>query len=182
MLAAAEHVQLLIHASPQRSFGQHTLDGELDGSLGVLGQQLAQMDALQVADIARVLVVPFIGQFRSGDPHIAGIDDHDMIAEVLMRRIIRLVLTLQAVGDLRCEATQSLARGVDDEPVDSSFVGLGKYGIHGQSRLFWDLAKGAKVYRTARRLTSPALANLAFALDALGTSAHGRGKSAGYII
>jgi hypothetical protein len=78
-----------------------------------------------------------------------------MIAKVLMRRIIRLVLTLEAVSDLRSEATQRFACGIDYIPVDSGFIRLGKYGIHGNTQLFQDLTKGAKVYRTASHVTSP---------------------------
>jgi hypothetical protein len=48
-----------------------------------------------------------------------------------------------------------LARGIDDVPVDARFIRLGKYGIHGNTRLFRDFTKGARVYRTAGRVTSP---------------------------
>ncbi len=87
----------------------------------MLLEQLAERNALQVPDIAGVLVVELVGELGAGDPHGARIDDDDVIAKVLMRRIIRLVLALQAMRDLRGQAAQGLACRIDD---DTSRLGL----------------------------------------------------------
>jgi len=73
----------------------------------------AKRNALQVADVSRVLVVELVRELGAGDAYGAGIDDDDVIAKVLMRGVIRLVLALQAMRDFRCQAAQRLARRVD---------------------------------------------------------------------
>src|SRR5258706_301653 len=60
MIFAAEYMQLLIHATAQRTFRQHTFYGEFNRSLRVLFQQFAQRDALEIADVASVLVIELI--------------------------------------------------------------------------------------------------------------------------
>ncbi len=113
MIFAAEHMQLLIHATAQRAFRQHALHGELNRALRMLLQELAQRNALQVADVAGVLVVKLVGELRARNADFTGVDDDDVIAKVLMRRIIRLVLAFQSTRDFRGQAAQGFARRVD---------------------------------------------------------------------
>src|ERR1700722_6672081 len=109
MIFAAEHVQFLVHASAQRTLGQHTLHRELDRALRVLLQQLAERDALQVSYVSGVLMVELVRELRSRDPYGAGVDDPDVIAQGFMRRIVRLVLALQTMRDLRGQSPQRFA-------------------------------------------------------------------------
>ena len=46
VLGAAKYVQFLIHATTQGALGQHSLDGEFHGTLGMFLEQLTQRDAL----------------------------------------------------------------------------------------------------------------------------------------
>src|ERR1700723_372234 len=112
MIFAAEYMQLLIHATAQRTLRQHAFDGELNRTLRVLLQKLAQGDALQVPDVAGMLVVELVGKFGARDAYLAGVDHDDMIAKVLMRRIIRLVLAFQTMPDFRGQAVSIFACGV----------------------------------------------------------------------
>src|SRR5271167_5255393 len=121
---AAEDVQLLVHAPAERPLRQHTLDGELDCALRVLLEQLAERDTLEIADIARVLVIELVGQLGPGDAYGGGVDYHDVVTKILMRSVVRLVLALQAVRDSRRQAAQGLASGIDDEPIVAGFLGL----------------------------------------------------------
>ena len=155
MGAAAEHMKLLVHAAAERALGQHALHREFDGALGVLLQELAERDALQVADVAGVLVIPLVGELGAGDAHRAGIDDHDVVAEILMRRIVGLVLALQAMSDLGGQTAQGFARRVDQVPVATGFFRLGEYGLHGKYSSLHAQTKGARVYRTPGPVTSP---------------------------
>ena len=98
---------------PSGPFGQHPLDGEFDRALRMFLEQLAQRDALQVPDIPRVLVIELVGELGTGDAYRARIDDHDVIAEILMRRIIGLVLALQTMRDLGRQTPESLAGRID---------------------------------------------------------------------
>jgi hypothetical protein len=95
----AEYMQLAIHAPAQGTLRQHALDGELKRPLGVLLEQLAERNALQIAHLACVLVIELVGELGTRDTHVAGIDDHNMVADILMRSIGRLVLTLEPQGD-----------------------------------------------------------------------------------
>ena len=158
MLAAAEHMQLLVHAPTQGSLGQHALDGELERPLGVLLEQLAERNALQIAHVAGVLVVELIGELGARDTHVAGIDDHDVIAHVLMRSVVRLVLALEPQCDFRGKPAECFARGIDEVPVASDFIGLGEYGVHDD---FGSLEKARKC--TERRALTPVPLRLAVA-------------------
>ena len=121
---------------PSGPFGSMPLTANSIARSGCSLQQLAERDALQVADVAGVLVIELVGELGARDAYGAGIDHDDVIAKVLMRRIIRLVLALQAMRDLRGQAAQGFACGVDQEPVAAGFFRLGKYGVHGNTQLF----------------------------------------------
>src|ERR1700678_3085325 len=97
MIFAAEYMQLLIHATAQRTLRQHAFDGELNRTLRVRLQKLAQGDALQVPDVTGMLVVDLVGESGAGHACLADVDHDNMIAKVLMRRIIPLVLAFQTM-------------------------------------------------------------------------------------
>ena len=141
MIFAAEYMQLAIHATAEWTLGQHALDRELNRALRVLFQQFAQRDAFQVAHIAGVLVVELVGELGAGNAYVAGIDDDDMVAQVLMGRIGGLMLALQAMRNLGGQTAQGLARGIDEEPVPARLFRLGKYGIHGNLLGRWRKAR-----------------------------------------
>src|SRR5260370_39272682 len=81
-------------------------------------------------------MVKLVRELGSCDAHGARVDDHDVIAEVLMRSIIRLVLALQTMRNLRGQSAQSFACRVDQEPVATGLFRLRKYGIHENTQLF----------------------------------------------
>jgi ubiquinone biosynthesis monooxygenase Coq7 len=150
VIFAAEHMQFLVHATTQGTLGQHALDGEFERPLGVLLEQFAERNALQIADIAGVLVVDLVGELGARNPHVTGIDDHNVIAQILMRSVVRLVLAFQAQCDFRGESAKCFARGINEVPVTSDFVGLGKYGVHESALGRWK-RRGSVQNSTARR-------------------------------
>ena len=107
---------------PSGPFGSMPLTANSIARSGCSLQQLAERDALQVADVAGVLVVELVGELGAGDAYGAGVDDDDVIAKVLMRRIIRLVLALQAMRDLRGQTAQSFACRVDQDTSRRGFL------------------------------------------------------------
>ena len=111
-------------------------------------QQFAERDALQVADVASVLMIELVGELRAGDAHGAGVDHDDVIAEVLMRRIIRLVLALQPMRDLRGQTPEGLACGVDQIPVAAGFSGF-------ENTVYMELLRCVGSQRKARKCTEP---------------------------
>ena len=88
--------------------------------------------------------------------HRARVDDDDVIAKILMRRIGGLVLALQAMRDLRGQSAQRFACGIDEEPVAAGFFRLGKYGIHGNTQLFQVVNERRESVQNAR-VEMPAL-------------------------
>ena len=61
------------------------------------------------------------------------VDDDDEVAGVDVRRVLRLVLAAQRVGDVRRETAEGLALGVDDVPAALDLAGLCVPGLlHGR--------------------------------------------------
>src|ERR1700688_2856937 len=108
-------------------------------------------------------MVELVRELGAGDPHGARVDDHDVIAKVLMGRIIRLVLALQTVRYLRGQSAQSFACRIDQEPVAAGLFRLGKYGIHENTQLFQVFNEARKC--TERRAEMPAPRHLTCAYN-----------------
>ena len=73
--------------------------------------------AAQAARVARVPVVHLVVELLAGDRDLLGVDDDDEVAGVDVRRVLRLVLAAQRVGDARRETPEGLALGVDEVPL-----------------------------------------------------------------
>ena len=106
------------HGSPEGILREHALDGNLDGSLGVLVQQLLEGDGLDSADVASVMVVNLVGELPPRDMNLLGVQHDDVIAHIHVRAVDSLVLALQAMSNLGGEAPERLIAGVDYEPMD----------------------------------------------------------------
>ena len=61
-------------------------------------------------------VIHLLLALGTGEGNLRGIDDHNEVASVDMRRVSGLALTAQNIGDLRRKSTESLALGVDHIP------------------------------------------------------------------
>src|SRR5207237_7810556 len=93
---------------------------------------LAQRAALEPAGIAGMPVVLLLVELVAGDLDLLGVHDDDEVAGVHVRRVLRLPLPAQCVGDLGREAAQGLPLGVHDVPVARDLSGLGVVGLHRQ--------------------------------------------------
>ena len=78
--------------------------------------------------IAGVAVVDLLLQLVAGDADALAVDDHDEVAGVDVRRVRRLELAAQRVGDARRETAERLAVGVDHVPAALDLAGLGAIG------------------------------------------------------
>ena len=72
------------------------------------------------------LVVELVPRHRD----LLRVDDDDEVARVDVRRVLRLALAAQHVGDLRREPPQDLAVGVDDVPAALDLARLCVVGLH----------------------------------------------------
>src|SRR5699024_5641467 len=58
------------------------------------------------------------------------IDDDNIVADVHARRVFRLVLAAQSMGNLSGQATQGLAVGINDIPVAAYLAFFGRKRLH----------------------------------------------------
>ena len=72
-----DSLQFAEHRSPQRVFGQHPLDGDLDDALRGFLQQFVHGDGFDIADVTGGPVIDLVGPLPAGRPHFLGID-HDL--------------------------------------------------------------------------------------------------------
>src|SRR5579864_150772 len=136
MVAAGEYVKLAKHGSAERILREHALDGNLDGSLGMLVEQLLERDRLDTADVAGVVVVDLIGELPPGNADLASVHHHDVITHVYVGAVVRLVLTLEAVCNLRGQTSERFAFGINQIPIAADAAGFGEDGPgrHGSVR------------------------------------------------
>ena len=85
---------------------------------------------LQAARIAGVAVVQLLRALVARDRDLLGVDDDDEVAGVDVRRVGRLALAAQRVGDLGRQAAEGLALGVDEQPVALAVGRGGDVGLH----------------------------------------------------
>ena len=69
-------------------------------------------------------VVHLLVELVPGDLDLLRVDDHDEVTGVDVRRVLRLPLAAQGVGDARRKPAQGLTLGVDDIPAATDFAGL----------------------------------------------------------
>ena len=131
MLGPGVDLQLGDLLAGQAVAGQHALDGDADDLFGAAVEHLLQRAGLEPARVARVAVVELLGALVAGHGDLLGVDDDDEVADVAVRRVGRLALAAQEVGDLGREAAEVLALGVDEHPVALAVCGSGDVGLHG---------------------------------------------------
>ncbi len=76
------------------------------------------------------MVVELVLELRAGDTDLLGVEHDQVVAHVDVRRVVGLVLALEAMRKLRGEATECLARGIDDVPVAAHLTRLGENRVH----------------------------------------------------
>ncbi len=110
---------------------QHALDREPDDLLGAPVEHLLQGARLEPAGVAGMAVVALVRELVAGHRDLLGIDDDDEVAGVDVRRVRRLALAAQSVGDLGREPSERLPVGVDDQPVSLTVCRFGYVRFHG---------------------------------------------------
>ena len=124
MIRTRINLQLLSQNPPEGVLGQHSLNRQLDYALGMRLDHTAKWDVLLVAHVTGRLHVPevrlLIG-FLTGQTNLLGVDHHDVVACIEMRRIHRLTLTADDARDFSCKPTQRLIRCVYEPPMVLDF-------------------------------------------------------------
>src|SRR5919106_483756 len=131
MLLPAIDVQLADLLSAERALRQHALHRLFDHALGMgAAEDLPRRALLDAARIAGVAIVGLLAELVAGQRDLLGVDHHDVIAAVQVRRLHRLVLAAQAVCDQRRQPAQHHAFGVDQIPAPLDVLGRGGIGLH----------------------------------------------------
>ena len=145
--------------------GKHPLDRLADHLLGSALEHLAERARAQSAGIAAVAVVELVVELVPGDPDLGRIDHDHEVPGVAVRRVLRLALAAERVGDLGGEPAEGPALGVDHVPVALAVLGCGYVSLHLDC---WRPGPG----RTAKsRPHQPTRAR-----PTTGRHAHGRGR------
>jgi hypothetical protein len=79
-------------------------------------QLLLSSDFFEAAGPARVMAINFVLQFIARENHLLGINDYDVIANIYIRRIGRLVFPHQNTRGFGGQSANGLAVRVNDEP------------------------------------------------------------------
>src|SRR5919198_4511486 len=112
--------------------GKHPLDRLADHLGRPALQLIAKWPALEAAGIAGMAVVELVVELVAGDMDLFGVNDDDEVARIDVRRVLRLRLAAQRVGDLGRQAAQGLPLGVDEVPAALDLAGLCSPGLrHG---------------------------------------------------
>src|SRR6266545_4128377 len=90
--------------------------------------------AAEPSRVAGVPVVALLIQLVPGYVDLLGVDDHDEITRVDVRRVFGLPLSPQRVGDARRQSPEGLTLGVDDVPVAGDLTRFGCVGLHASKR------------------------------------------------
>jgi hypothetical protein len=97
--------------------GQHAQDGIANHFSGLLLHTPANRNFLKAAGIATVTVVHLLIDLVSSESDFLGIDDHDVVAALLIRSEIGLILADEHAGHASGQAPEDLIVRVNDEPI-----------------------------------------------------------------
>src|SRR5579884_1492940 len=132
MLGAGVDLQLRQLRASEPVARQHPLHGLAQDLRRLPVELLAQRPRAQPARVTRVAVVALLVELLAGHAHLLGVDDDDEVAGVDVRRVLRLALAAQAVGDLRRQPSERLPVGVDEVPVALDLARFRGIGLHAE--------------------------------------------------
>ena len=130
-------------------FGEHAADGVLNDALGALFEHFAEGGLAEAAEVSGVAVVDFLLEFASGDGDFGGVEDDDVVAEVLGGVVGGFMFAAEEAGDLGGEASEGAVGGVDHVPAALDAMRVEDGGGHG-----WVSIRGVWFDRSERRLRS----------------------------
>src|SRR5262249_34290101 len=93
MLGSGKDPEVLHDPTPERAARHHGLDRFLDDALRMFAVEDCPLAAsFDAAGIAGMPVEDVVRALVTGQPHLLGVDDDDVVAAIHMRRVGRLVL------------------------------------------------------------------------------------------
>src|SRR5438046_1443370 len=134
MLGARIDLQLQELATGEPVLREHAADGDSQDFLRAALELLAQRATTDSTGVAGVPVVTLLVELVARDVDLLCVDDDDEVAGVDVRRVGRLALAAQGVGDAGREPPEGLALGVDDVPLAGDLAWLCAVGLHSEKR------------------------------------------------
>ena len=117
MIGSRINFDILETFPSQRTVGKHPFDRLLERKGRLALDHFRVILLFQPPRIAGIPVINFIFSFPSGNADLFGIDHDDLIAEIKIGSIERLVFPANNQDYLCGESAQSLSRGIDEIPI-----------------------------------------------------------------
>ena len=117
VLVPAVNLQLLQLLAAELRLGEHPAHRVLDQPFGVLGLPVARRNRLEAARKSRVAAIDLDVELGARELDLLGVGDHDEVAHVEVRNVVRPVLAGEDPRDPARQATEHLPGSVDHEPV-----------------------------------------------------------------
>lgn len=130
VLGAGINPQFGEHRSSKWVFRQHTLNRALNDPGRMALYLLGKGNLLDPAGIPGVPMICLRLGLVASNPHLLGIDDHNMVARVDVWRVLGLVFAPQPGGHFACQAPQYLVCSVYDVPLAAYCLGVGIECFH----------------------------------------------------
>ena len=116
MFGTGIDLELAIHGPSERTLGKHPFNGPFDHPFGAFFDEIREGDRFDPPRIAGVGIVNLIGWLVPCDPHLAGVDNDDIVARVHVGGVVGLVFSAKTGGDLAGQAAKDPILGVDEVP------------------------------------------------------------------
>ena len=124
MFTARVDLEFRVDLPTEPVLRQHAPHGRLDHPFGMRSPDLGRRKFLQATPVPGVALVDLTLFLSTAEYDLLGIDHHDVVAGVEMRRIGRLILAAQNPGDLDRKAAQNLAFRINHNPLGVEFGNL----------------------------------------------------------
>ena len=144
MFGACVDLELRHLLTTERALGHHATNRATNRIGGLAVEHVGIRLAGDTARITRVPVDLLLRSLVAAHDDLVGVDDHDVVAGVDMRREGRLVLAAQQTGDLGAEAAEDDAIGVDHVPLTLDLTCFRGVRLHRNSisHLLRDTSRG----------------------------------------
>jgi len=130
MEVATIDFQFAINRTAELVVGNHPADRAFDEQFRVAFAAGLDVFALMSADVTGETHEGLLVFLLAGQPHFFGIDDHDEIAGIDVRRVDRLFLAAQQIRGLHGDSTEDLVLGVNDPPFTGDFISFSGKRFH----------------------------------------------------
>ena len=128
VLIALVDLELGGHLAAELALGQHAFDALLDDSFGTASEQLDEALFAKTAGEAGVTAIELLVALHAGENNLFAVDHDDVIAHVDVGRVEGVQLAGEDGGGDGGEASEGLARGVNDKPLALNVLPAGDGG------------------------------------------------------